>query len=249
VEVGHLRRVRMAMNGADFGMVVDANALWLLSSGCILRLVHLTLTVTFPIHAPPARPTLTYLDDRDSFQLWKNSMLFVLRETPRLSAPHVDGWRWEHVRDLNVPAWSKWAKRYSLVSTPDAAADFQASGTRWALHEETGVDRDATRLQGEYPKLRPLAASSVMSRLAHYYAVARIADVATDYMGPVQRYVFNKASVERVIHTTRIGLRTTFYFSLLSFDLENVFKTISRRSFLVELYKIMTCILISRWMR
>jgi hypothetical protein len=35
-------------------------------------------------------------------------MLFVLRKAPRVSAPHVDGWRWEYVRDLNVPAWRKW---------------------------------------------------------------------------------------------------------------------------------------------
>jgi hypothetical protein len=44
-------------------------------------------------------------------------------------SPHVDGWRWEHVRDLNVPAWRKWVNRYSAGNIPEAAADFLASAT------------------------------------------------------------------------------------------------------------------------
>jgi hypothetical protein len=55
--------------------------------------------------------------------------------------------RWEHARDLNVPAWRKWVNRYSDGNIPDAAAYFLASAIGWALHKETGVDRDATRLQ------------------------------------------------------------------------------------------------------
>jgi hypothetical protein len=56
-------------------------------------------------------------------------------------------------------------------------------------------------------------------------------------MGHVQRYGFTKASIERAIHTTRIGLQTIIDCSLLSLDLENAFNIISRRSFLAELYK------------
>jgi hypothetical protein len=114
-------------------------------------------------------------------------MLLVPRKAPRLTAPHIDGWRWEHVRDLNVPAWLKWVNRYSAGNIPEAAADFLASATGWALHKQTWVDRDATRLRGEAPKVRPLADGSVMSWLAHYYANAPMVTVAADHLGHIQR--------------------------------------------------------------
>jgi hypothetical protein len=99
------------------------------------------------------------------------------------------------------------------------------------------VDRDATRLRGEAPKVRLLAAGSVLSRLAHCHAIARLASVAADHMGHEQRSVFTKDDIERAIHTTHIGLQAIPYCSLLSLDLKNTFNTISRRSFLAELYK------------
>jgi hypothetical protein len=113
-------------------------------------------------------------------------MLLVLRKAPRLSAPQVDGWWWEHVRDLNVPAYRKWVNRYSAGNIPDAAADFLASATGWDLHKHTGVDRDATRLRGEAPKVRLLAVGSVLTRLAYFHAIARITTMAADHWGHVQ---------------------------------------------------------------
>jgi hypothetical protein len=44
-----------------------------------------------------------------------------------MSTPHVDGTRWEHVRDLNVSAWRAWVNRYSSGKSPDNVADFLAS--------------------------------------------------------------------------------------------------------------------------
>jgi hypothetical protein len=94
-------------------------------------------------------------------------MLLVMIKTPRLLAPNVDGWRWEHARYLNVPAWRKLVNLYSAGSDiSDAATNFLASATGWALHKHTGVDRGATRLRGEAPKVWPLAASNVMSWFA-----------------------------------------------------------------------------------
>jgi hypothetical protein len=58
-----------------------------------------------------------------------------------------------------------------------------------------------------------------------------------DHHVRVQRSVFSKACIERAIHTTRIGLQAILDCSLLSLDLENAFNTISRRSFLAEMYK------------
>jgi hypothetical protein len=76
-----------------------------------------------------------------------------------------------------------------------------------------------------------------MSRLAHYLVIARIAIVAADHVGHVQKSVFTKGGIERAIHTTRIGLLAIHDCSLLSLDMESAFNTISRRSFLAELYK------------
>jgi hypothetical protein len=75
-----------------------------------------------------------------------------------------------------------------------------------------------------------------MSRLAHCHAIARIATFAADHLGHVQRSVFTKIGIERAIHTTRIGLKTILYCSLMSLDLENTFNTISGRRFFAELY-------------
>ena len=138
---------------------------------------------------------------------------------------------------MNVPAWRKWVNRYSAGNIPEAAAEFLVSANGWALHKQTRVDRDATRHRGEACKVCPLAAGSVLSRLAHCHAIARIATVAADHLGHVHRSVFTKAGIERAIHTTRIGLQAIPDCNLLSLDLGNAFNTISRRSFLAELYK------------
>jgi hypothetical protein len=88
VQVGHLRRARMAMDGADFGMVEDVDV----ALAALQRLhplfgtPHPDCDLSDPLPLP-ARPPLTYHDDRDSLQLWEDSMLLVLRKVPRLSAP------------------------------------------------------------------------------------------------------------------------------------------------------------------
>jgi hypothetical protein len=125
----------------------------------------------------------------------------------------------------------------SAGNIPEAAADFLASAIGWALHKQTWVDRDATRLRGEAPNARPLVAGSVLSRLAHCHAIARIGTIAADHLSHVQRSFFTRAGIERVIHATRIGLQAIPDCSLLSLGLENALITISRRSFLAELYK------------
>jgi hypothetical protein len=119
---------------------------------------------------------------------------------------------------------------------PDAAAYFLASAIKWALHKETRVDRGATRLHGESPKVQPLASGRVLSRLSDCHAIARIAALVADHMGHVERFVFTKAGIERVT-TTCIGLHTMLDCNLRILDLENTFNTISRRAFLAELCK------------
>jgi hypothetical protein len=110
-------------------------------------------------------------------------------------------------------------------------------GGHFSFHKQTCVECDATRRRNEAPKVQPLAASSAVLRLADCHAIARIAFVAADHVGHVQRSVFIKVGIERAIYITRIDLQIVLDCSLLSLDLENAFDTISRRSFLAELYK------------
>jgi hypothetical protein len=85
--------------------------------------------------------------------------------------------------------------------------------------------------------LRVNLPGSVLWELAYCHAIARIATVAADHLGHVPRSVFTKASIERGIHTPRIGLPTIFNCNLLSLDMENAFNTISHRSFLAKCNK------------
>jgi hypothetical protein len=146
-------------------------------------------------------------------------MLLVLRKAPRLSAPQVDGWRSEHVHDLNVPAKRAWMNRYSAGDLPYGAPDFLASVTIWA-HTQTGINKGMTRLCGDPPKVRTLATCNVLPRWTHYHAIERAADASAAHLGHVQRSVFTKAGIERAIRTTGIGLQALPNCSLLILDLE-----------------------------
>jgi hypothetical protein len=126
--------------------------------------------------------------------------------------------------------------RYSGGNLLDTAVDFLTSATWWALHKESGVNRDATRLRVEAPKARSLVDGSVLSRLARYHATERIEIVAAELLGHVQRSVFTEAGIERATHANCIGLQTIRDCNLRSLDLENALNTISSRSFLPELY-------------
>jgi hypothetical protein len=128
--------------------------------------------------------------------------------------------RWEHIRDLYIPAGRKEMNPYSSVNLPDFAAVFLANATRWAFYKESGVDRDATRLRGEAPRVRPLVFGSVLSRFAHFQAIIlRIATIAADPLGHI-RSVLIKAVIERAIHTTCTCSQTILHCSLLSLDQE-----------------------------
>jgi hypothetical protein len=72
-----------------------------------------------------------------------------MRKAPSMSAPHVDGLRWEHVRDLHIPAWRRWISHYSAGKVHEDVADFLASATYWALPKQTIVDHETSRMRGD----------------------------------------------------------------------------------------------------
>jgi hypothetical protein len=168
------------------------------------RYPDLDLPITPPHEAHPT--PLTYPRDHDTFSCGRTRCFSsYANHLAYISAPHIDCWCYDHARDLNAPAWQKWANRYSEGILPHFANDFMANAMGWALHRQNGVDRDATRLRGEILKVRPLAACSILSRFPHSHATTRIANVAANHLGPLHRSVFTKAGIERAIHTTRLG--------------------------------------------
>jgi hypothetical protein len=73
--------------------------------------------------------------------------------------------------------------------------------------------------------------------MAHYHAIARIADASVDHlMGTLERDILSKADVEGATLTIRVGFHVLPNGNMFSADLENAFYTVSRLSFLAELY-------------
>jgi hypothetical protein len=110
----------MALDGADFGMVEDR----LVTIDALRRMhfVHgtpiLTATPVLPRPMPPLiHPPVCYHDDEDILHVWNGALLVVLRKAPRLPTPCVNGWRLEHVHDLNVHSLRARVNRYTQLGT------------------------------------------------------------------------------------------------------------------------------------
>jgi hypothetical protein len=164
-------------------------------------------------------------------------MLMVVRKSPRMSAPHVDGKRLEHVlRDLNVLGRREWMNRYSAGGKFDVVHDFLASATGWALHKQVGVGMDVTRVRGEPVEVRPLAADNVLLLVLNGRAIAWVGEATVTHLGYAQCYVFTKAGIESALHNTRVILHAIPECRLLRVDWETALNIVSRRIYLAELY-------------
>eukprot|EP00873_Tetraselmis_striata_P007760 jgi/Tetstr1/428024/TSEL_000169.t1 len=74
---------------------------------------------------------------------------------------HVDLWRWEHIRDMDVPSWRLWVNRCLAGLCHSRTAVFFASGTVFALHKEDPAAREERAKTGEPLRVRPLGVGSV----------------------------------------------------------------------------------------
>eukprot|EP00873_Tetraselmis_striata_P032971 jgi/Tetstr1/453235/TSEL_040251.t1 len=107
--VQELRRARQALDTADLGMVSDAAA-----ALPVLEALHPPHAPTDPEYSPPEEPPdlrrapPSWGGYANEVRRWGDDPMRVLRRSPRLSAEHVDWWRWEHIRDLDVPSWRVW---------------------------------------------------------------------------------------------------------------------------------------------
>eukprot|EP00873_Tetraselmis_striata_P039039 jgi/Tetstr1/459303/TSEL_004698.t1 len=172
--VQELRRVRQALDTADLGMVSDAAA-----ALPALDALHPPPDATGPEYSPPEEPPdlqrapPSWGDNADEVMRWGEDQRRVLRRAPRLSAGHVDWWRWEHIMDLDVPSWHMWVNRCLAGRCHSRTAAFLASGSVFALHKDDPAAREEREKSGEPLRVRPLGVGSVVVRLASAHALGQ----------------------------------------------------------------------------
>eukprot|EP00873_Tetraselmis_striata_P001538 jgi/Tetstr1/421802/TSEL_012705.t1 len=183
--VQELRRARQALDTADLGMVSDAAA-----ALPALDALHPPPAATSPEYSPPEEPPdlqrapPSWGDNADEVMRWGEDQRRVLRRAPRLSAGHVDWWRWEHIRDLDVPSWRLWVNRCLAGRCHSRTAAFLASGSVFALHKDHPAAREEREKSGEPLRVRPLGVGSVLVRLASAHALGQVGADAREVMGP-----------------------------------------------------------------
>eukprot|EP00873_Tetraselmis_striata_P033039 jgi/Tetstr1/453303/TSEL_040295.t1 len=180
-----LRRARQALDTADLGMVSDAAA-----ALPALDALHPPPAATSPEYSPPEEPPdlqrapPSWGDNADEVMRWGEDQRRVLRRAPRLSAGHVDWWRWEHIMDLDVPSWRLWVNRCLAGRCHSRTAAFLASGSVFALHKDDPAAREEREKSGEPLRVRPLGVGSVPVRLASAHALGQVGADAREVMGP-----------------------------------------------------------------
>eukprot|EP00873_Tetraselmis_striata_P034059 jgi/Tetstr1/454323/TSEL_041242.t1 len=121
----------------------------------------------------------------DEVRWWGEDLKRVIRRAPRLSAGHVDMWRWEHIKDLDVPSWRMWVNRCIAGRCHSRTAAFSANGTVSALqHKDDHAAREKRAKTGGPLRVRPPGVGSVLVRLASAHALVRVGADAREAMGP-----------------------------------------------------------------
>eukprot|EP00873_Tetraselmis_striata_P017855 jgi/Tetstr1/438119/TSEL_026742.t1 len=175
-----------ALDTVDLGMVSDAAV-----ALPALDALHPPPAATGPEYSPPEEPPdmqrapPSWGDNADEVMRWGEDQRRVLRRAPRLSAGHVDWWRWEHIRDLDVPSWRLWVNRCLAGRGHSRTAAFLASGSVFALHKDDPAAREEREKSGEPLRVRPLGVGSVLVRLASAHALGQVGADAREVMGPM----------------------------------------------------------------
>eukprot|EP00873_Tetraselmis_striata_P028823 jgi/Tetstr1/449087/TSEL_036299.t1 len=196
-DVQELRHARQALDTVDLGMVSDAAA-----ALPVLDALHPPPAATGPEYSPPEEPPdlqrapPSWGDNADEVMRWGEDQRRVLRRAPRLSAGHVDWWRWEHIRDLDVPSWRLWVNRCLAGRCHSRTAAFLASGSVFALHKDDPAAREEREKSGEPLRVRPLGVGSVLVRLSSAHALGQVGADAREVMGPMQRSFQSGAGCE-----------------------------------------------------
>eukprot|EP00873_Tetraselmis_striata_P001130 jgi/Tetstr1/421394/TSEL_001162.t1 len=208
--VQELRRARRALENADLGTVSDAAA-----ALPALDALHPPPAATGPEYSPPEEPPdmqrapPSWGGNADEVRRWGEDHPRVLRREPRLSTGHVDWWRREHIRDLDVPSWRPWVNRCLADRCHSRTAAFLASGTVSSLHKDDPAAREERGKSGEPLRVpvRPLGVGSVLVRVASAHALVQVGADAREVLGPVQHSFQSGAGRETAYISMRVSLQ------------------------------------------
>eukprot|EP00873_Tetraselmis_striata_P016941 jgi/Tetstr1/437205/TSEL_025936.t1 len=196
---GAVRAGFSALDTADLGMVSNAVA-------ALPVLEDLPPTRSTPPEEPPdlQQAPPSWGVNVDEVRRWEEDQRRVLRRAPRLSAGHVDMWRWEHIKDLDVPSWRMWVNRCMAGRSHSRTAAFSANGTVFALlHKDDHAAREKRAKTGGPLRVRPPGVGSVLVRLASAHALVRVGAPISHYPGWMtgalgRRWEAHAALLERI---------------------------------------------------
>ena len=188
----------------------------------------------FPDYVPPGRPART---PSAAQVVQAEHVQEAVQRMPKRAATHVDGWRWEHIRDLlNVeeaePAVLAYVQAVVSADVPADAADFLSSATLWPfLKEDQAAVAAARACAGEttfVPPTRPVAVSSALARLAGASLLAATTPAIRAAVGPSQYCVKTPDGVEAVLFGVRAARESRNLWTL-QLDIANAFNEVSRQ--------------------
>ena len=165
----------------------------------------------------------------------------AIRGMPKRAATHVDGWRWEHIRDLasqesGPDVLLKYIGTIIRADVPPEIADYLASATLFPFNKQRESTIDELREQAQIenpdtpfsPPTRPVAVSSVLVRVASSCLLESMLPSIQQAVGNVQYGIKTPDALEKIIFGVRAameGLRGTVTVHL---DMKNAFNEISR---------------------
>eukprot|EP00873_Tetraselmis_striata_P023831 jgi/Tetstr1/444095/TSEL_003331.t1 len=205
-----LRCARQALENADLGTVSDAAA-----ALPALDALHPPPAATGPEYSPPEEPPdmqrapPSWGGNADEVRRSGEDQPRVLRRAPRLSTGHVDWWRREHIRGLDVPSWRPWVNRCLADRCHSRTAAFLASGTVSSLHKDDPAASEERGKSGEPLRVpvRPLGVGSVLVRVASAHALVQVGADAREVLGPVQHSFQSGAGRETAYISMRVSLQ------------------------------------------
>ena len=141
----------------------------------------------------------------------------ALEAAPRRSAAHVDGWRWEHLRDLAAldtfhDGLLLYAHAVARVDVPPLVADFLASATLLPFLKRPASVVDGERAaahaagQDYTPPTRPISVSSVLVRLVGSCLLCALEGPLQEAASPAQ-YAFR---IKNGVEAVQVGVRVAW---------------------------------------
>ena len=160
----------------------------------------------------------------------------VLGRTPRRSAAHRDGWRYEHLArltadDRGAAALASALTRIARADVPESVRPFLTSSTLIALMKK---DPDTVARMRSEPgfrlPVRPIGYGSVLVRLASICLLHDLRDVLEDAVGPHQFAVGTRGGTDMIQWIIQAALEVRIPHPLAAFNLDasNAFNSVSR---------------------